>query len=32
MFPKLLAERFCLGRVGARLIFAARALGFDLAK
>ena len=28
----LLPERFRLGRIGARLIFAAGALGFDLAK
>jgi hypothetical protein len=30
LFPKVLSKRFRLGRVTARLIFAARALGLDL--
>jgi hypothetical protein len=32
LFPKFLPERFRLGRIGTRLIFAVRASGFDLAK
>jgi hypothetical protein len=32
LFPKILPKRFRLGRIGTRLIFAARAFGFDLTK